>query len=57
MGMEADGKRTGHEMHQKRHLLSTLTLDQILAAMPKNHSWVQFSSVQSLSRVRLFATP
>lgn len=40
MEMEADGKRAGHGMYQKRHLLSTLTLDQILAAMPKNHSCV-----------------
>lgn len=39
-GMEAESKRAGHGMYQKRHLLSTLTLDQILAAMPKNHCWV-----------------
>ena len=39
-GLEAEGKKAGNGMYQGRHHLSTLTLDQILAAMPKNHSWV-----------------
>lgn len=38
--MEAEAKDKGNGMYERRHLLGTLTLDQILAARPKNHSWL-----------------
>lgn len=36
--MDAEGVRQGNGMYEMRHLLGTLTLGQILATMPENHS-------------------